>query len=217
MRLAARLRLGHWLDVEHRPTLFLSLILSGFVYAGASGGALLLEKDETGLSTLDALVCQTFKGDICLRMIAIADSEETQFLLQVNACEGGVTATCLSDGRAKYQVEPARAATLWRAACAGGTLKAASISGFSTETALALRRMRGARQSFTRRVARGAMRGAAAISGFSTKTALALRRMRGGPPIFIARPAPGMTPWAVTISAGISATASVCRRTPARR
>lgn len=125
MRFAKNVRLSHWLAVETKPTLILSLILSVFVYAAASAVSLTMEKGKDDLSPLDMAVCQTFKGDICLRMIGIADTEETRFLLQLNACEGGLTAGCMEE----IEAIDDRTLRLLSAACKGGNQEACLLMG----------------------------------------------------------------------------------------
>ncbi|MEL7106245.1 MAG: tetratricopeptide repeat protein [Pseudomonadota bacterium] len=125
----ARLRLADWIDVEHRPTLIVSLILSGFVLLGSLGVGAALEEDDSGLSRLDMAVCSVAKGTICDRMRTLTNDPETQFLLQVYACEGGLTEDCVDEGTAAYRLGGERAAQLLMASCEGGDMRGCSFLG----------------------------------------------------------------------------------------
>ena len=136
IRTFARLRLAEWIDVEHRPTLIVSLILSGIVFLGSLGVGVALEEDDSGLSRLDMAVCSVAKGTICDRMKTLTNDPETQFLLQVYACEGGVTETCVEEGLATYELDSTRAVQLFSASCEGGNFGGCANLGFMNANGL---------------------------------------------------------------------------------
>lgn len=120
IRTFARWRLAEWVDVEHRPTLIVSLILSAIVFLGSLGVGFVLEKNESGLSRLDMAVCTVGKGTICDRMQALTVDPETRFLLQVNACGGDGWNRCINRGAAAHGVDNLRAVELFNASCEAG-------------------------------------------------------------------------------------------------
>lgn len=116
LRLFTRLRLSEWMDVENRPIIFLSFVMSMFIWLGAFGFSQVLKKDpETQISALDGIVCETFKGDICLALLAVTEIERTQLLLQLNACDGDLLEACQTGGI--DVVPPSTAVSLLNEAC----------------------------------------------------------------------------------------------------
>ncbi|MDU8913618.1 tetratricopeptide repeat protein [Aestuariicoccus sp. MJ-SS9] len=133
LRLFTRLNLGVHLDVVNRPTLFLSLTLSGFVLLGSWGGSFALERGDDGLSPLERSVCSVAKGDVCERLLALTDNPTAKLTLAMNACEGGVNTRCMSEALALYETDGATAARFWRFACENGNAPGCTNLGIRYE------------------------------------------------------------------------------------
>ncbi len=129
LRLFTGLGLNRLPDVEHRPTLMLSLTLSGFVLAGAYASSLGLERGGDGLSPLERTVCHYAKGDVCERLLVLTDNPTAKLTLALNACEGGVETRCMDEAFARYETDGQTAARFWRAACDRGNARGCSNLG----------------------------------------------------------------------------------------
>ena len=127
MRLATRLRLAYWLDVENKPIKVLFLLLSTSIGSVTFVGAILLGNvfsfDEDGVTAADRSLCHLFKGQVCLEVAELTETEHRQLEFLILACEGGITDDCLNRALEIYAWEPAgeTAARFWQAACQGGS------------------------------------------------------------------------------------------------
>ena len=134
MRLATRLRVAYWLDVENKPIkvlfLLLSTCLGGVTFLGAMALGTLFSADQDGITAADRTLCKVFKGQVCLEVAELTDAEHRQLEFLSSACEGGATDECMKRANAIWEVDGATAARLSRAACQGGSAISCSNMGF---------------------------------------------------------------------------------------
>lgn len=134
MRLAIRLRLAYWLDVEGKPIKVLFLLLASSVGAVTFVGSLMLAgifaRQEDGVSTADRALCSLFKGQVCVDVAELTPTEQAQLEFITLACEGGVAEECLNSGMVIWETNPAKAEWLFRQSCDGGNAQGCFFLGF---------------------------------------------------------------------------------------
>jgi hypothetical protein len=137
MRLALRLRLAYWLDVDNKPInvlfLLLSICVGGVTFAGALAVGGSFKADADGITTADRVLCEVFKGQVCLDVAGLTETEQRQLEFLTFACMGGVTDECFSRGISVWEDDGATAARLWRAACDGGSVSSCANLGYLHE------------------------------------------------------------------------------------
>lgn len=139
LRLFTRLRLPHFLDVEHKPVQIIAYFLGFVVFLGALGSAAILRKDAQNLTAADRALCDLFKGRVCLDVAGLTSDEQVKLDLVTRACEGGVTQECVVRADTAFEIRPEEAARLWKAACDGRNALACTNLGFMYETSLGVR------------------------------------------------------------------------------
>ncbi|MFG5384057.1 SEL1-like repeat protein [Yoonia sp. R2-816] len=134
MRLATRLRVSYWLDVEGKPIKVLFLLLAGSVgvvtFAGSIAFSSTFVRQQDGVSFADRALCALFKGRVCLDVAELTSAEHAQLDFITLACEGGVTGECLRRGLAVWELDAEAAWRLWYAACEGEDIAACTNLGF---------------------------------------------------------------------------------------
>ncbi len=134
MRLAMRLRVSYWLDVEGKPIKVLFLLLAlgvgGVSFAGSLVFGSIFARQQDGVSFADRTLCTVFKGKVCLDVAELGPTEQAQLEFMTLACESGVTNECLRRAGATWEIDVATAAQLWLASCRGGDAHACSNVGY---------------------------------------------------------------------------------------
>lgn len=174
----ARLNLPRWTDLYGHP----GEVIGGITGLAVLIGALLVAAPPRGdeaLTLADRLVCEAFPGEICNAMADLTENEQLQLSLIERACEGGVTAECLSRGLEIYKVDGETAARLWAASCLGGDAGGCTNLGVIYERGFGVEADPAeAARLYGQGCEGGAMRAAAPIWGFCTRMASACLRTR---------------------------------------
>lgn len=134
IRLFGKLRLAHWLDVEHQPLTILGYVLAGVVFLGTMTASAPLHPDSEGLSSADRALCGVFGGRVCAKIAGLTKVEQIQLDLITRACADGVTEECLDRAGDEWEVTPQHAGQLWSAACDAGIVLGCLNLGMFNET-----------------------------------------------------------------------------------
>lgn len=150
-----RWRLDDVFDVAHKPLRVLGLVAAATVFCGSLTVAAVLTTDDNGVTGFDRALCSVFKGDVCLEVAELTESEQAQLEFLLLACEGGATQECLEQGFTTFQTTPEVAARLWITACEAGDASSCSAAGVLHTQGLGVDRNVGIAAEFFRRGCEG--------------------------------------------------------------